>query len=56
MNVRPNSKIVELKLHAYIFARNVNIIEKLKFRKIQLHSNDTKKIIHLELLADKLSQ
>ena len=43
MNVRPNSKIVELKLHAYIFARNVNIIEKLKFRKIQLHSNDTKK-------------
>ena len=42
MNVRPNSKIVELKLHAYIFARNVNIIEKLKFRKIQLLSNDKK--------------
>ena len=53
MNVRPNSKIVELKLHAYIFARNVNIIEKLKFRKIQLHSNEKIALIFNRVLLQQ---
>ena len=51
MNVRPNSKIVELKLHAYIFARNVNIIEKLTCKRGILSGKVFKNTFHTNLRA-----